>query len=537
MAVFFCFAGALSNLFVWDDWVFIVRAAGFRGFDARHLRWMFTTTRMGDYTPLAWLSYAVDYEVWGLNPAGYHLTNVILHALNAVLFYRLAGLLLRSIFSEEAPKTLEIGAIVAALAFAAHPLRVESVAWASERRDVLAGAFSLSTLLLYAKAAARRDPRSASRLRALSAACFAGAALSKATVVPLPAALLALDFYPLRRLGAGENPRERRSRLVEKIPFAAISAAAAAMAVRAQFVSGNLTAAADHGWPSRLAQALYGAGFYVRETLLPAGLCALYPLSEYRGLLARPALESAATIAALIWTFSALGVPRKAQASLWGYYLAMLLPVLGLMQNGPQLVALRYSYLSCLGWALLAGCAAIRAFRSRKKLFAGNAAALAAMSLWLGSNVWAVQTQIGLWRSGRSLWESVLRRYPLSPDANVNMAGALLQENEPRDAEAYALSALRRSPDDPNALLTLARILLAENRPAEAMAPLARAAALLPGSAEAQSNAGSILALHGRFAEAIPYFEKAARIEPENPSYSGQLNHARHDLRPTESAE
>jgi tetratricopeptide (TPR) repeat protein len=555
-----CFLGALRGGFVWDDWALIDRTLGIRGLDARHLYWMLTTTQMANNTPLAWLSYALDYAVWGLNPVGYHLTNILLHALNAVLLYRLAALLLRRVFPGETPDAIELGAAVAALAFAAHPLRAESVAWASERRDVLAGAFYLSALLFYAKSALGRDKREKIRCYAASLVFYAGAALCKATVAPLPLALLALDYYPLRRLGAGEPPRETRARLVEKLPYLALAAASAAMAVRAQVLSRNLIAVSDHDWTSRLAQAAYGMGFYVRKTLLPTGLHALYPL-ERMSLLSVPTLVSAATIAAVAGACAAAGVARRAQAALWGYYLILLLPVSGLLQNGRQLVALRYSYLSCLGWAVLAGAAAVSAVRSRKKRPARSAAIFAALALWLGSNAWAVQRQVALWHDDRALWEDVLRRYPLSPDANANIADALLHDKDLRGAESYARLALRLDPANASANFTLAKTLWADRRPAEtrdalergltlidrwgdgdallgvllngegrtdeAVVHLRRAAALLPGSAETQSNAGSILALHGRYAEALPYFERAARLDP---GYAVQLERVRRDL-------
>ena len=558
------FLPALRGGFVWDDYALIVRTMGFRAFDARHLRWMATTTHMANYTPLAWLSYGFDYSLWRLNPFGYHLTNLVLHALNAVLFFLLARFLLSCAFlAEESSSWIEAGAVFSSLAFALSPLRVESVAWAAERRDVLSGFFYLSTLLLYCRAVASRDEREHAGLRLLSLGAFFCAALSKATVAPLPAALLALDYYPLKRLGAGEKPARTRAVLLEKLPYAAVALFAAAMAVRAQVVSGNLVDVAHHGAWSRFAQGLYGLGFYVRTTALPAGLSALYPLAAGRGLLALPALESAATIAAVWLACEAAGVPRKAQAALWAYYAALLLPVIGIVQNGPQSVALRYSYLSCMGWALLLGAAAAAAARDRKRAPARSAALLGALGLWLAANAWAAQPQIALWRDGRTLWASVVARSPESPDANMNLADALLQANEPREARAYALAALRLMPGSRTARLTLAQSLAAEGRGDEARAELERAlaedpdwadghalmgvvlsglgrkdeatahllraAALLPGSAEVQANAGASLALLGRYAEAVPYFQQAARIDPANPSYAGVLLRVRED--------
>ena len=550
------FLPALRNGFTWDDWGLIFQTIGYRGFDWRHLHWMVTTTHMSNYTPLAWLSYAGDYALFGLNPVGYHLTNVLLHALNAVLFFRLsAELLKRSFPREDESTTIACGAAFAALVFALHPLRVESVAWAAERRDVLAGAFSLGALLFYVRAA---DARDAFRLRALSVACFAGAALSKATAVPLPAALVALDLYPLKRLGA--SVRELRARFIEKIPYAVISAATALMAVRAQLASSNFTPVAAHGLSSRLAQSLYGAAFYVAKTLLPTSLYALYPLERlsWHG---PEVLGAAAVLVLAAVCGAALGVEKKAQAALWLFYLAMLSPVLGLLQNGPQLVALRYSYLACLGWAALAGAAAVAALRLRRRNPLSGTAVLGLLGLWLVGNAWAAQRQIPLWRDDRTLWEGVLNRYPLSPEANENFAEGLLQENDPVGAEKYARASLMISPDERNALRTLSKALLAqgrtietremlegattavpdwgeghallgfllsqEGRGNEALPHLLRAAELLPASAETQANTGASLAVRGRFAEALPYYERAAKLDP---AYAPALEHVRRDL-------
>jgi len=517
---------------------------------------------MANYTPLAWLSYAVDYSIWRLNPLGYHLTNALFHALNAVLFYLLSRLLLALVFSSsESSPWIELGSLFSSLAFSLSPLRVESVAWAAERRDVLAGFFYLTSLLLYCRASLRHER--ALRLRLLSLVSYLCAALSKATVMPLPAVLLALDCYPLKRLGAGATPAQTRAVLAEKLPYAAIGLFCAAMAVRAQLVSGNLVAFAQHAVSDRFAQSLYGLGFYVRMTAFPSGLSALYPLAEGRDALLLNAAGSAAAIAAIVLILRAAGVPRKAQIALWGSYAAMLLPVLGIVQNGPQSVALRYSYLSCLGWAVLLGAGAAAALRDRASATRWSRGVLGCLLLWLAGNAWSAQTQIAAWRDGRSLWESVARRYPTSPDANMNLADALLQTNEPREALAYADAALALTPANESARLTHARALAALGRSEEARAELEadlrtdpewgdgrallgvvliglgrfteaadqllRAAAMLPASAEAQANAGAALAMQLRFSDAVPYFERAALIDPGNPSYAALLAHARAD--------
>jgi tetratricopeptide (TPR) repeat protein len=561
----FCFAGILRNEFVWDDWIFVVRTTGFRGLDLRHLRWMASTATMSTFAPLAWLSYAVDYSVWRLDPFGYHLTNLLLHAANAVLFCGLARLLLSRVFPQESRAALRAGAVLAALAFAVHPLRVESVAWVSERRDLLAGAFFLATILLYVKAQAEGTARRR-RLMTASVACFALAALSKPSVVPLPLVLLLLDYFPLERLRLTMAPAAAARLLFEKTPYLLIAAADAFMAVRAQVVTRNFVPVAHYGLVSRLAQSLYGLGFYLERTLVPMRLSALYPLPDRLGLMEPMVWRSLLALAAAAWALRRSGAAGKASAALWAYYLAMLLPVLGLLQNGPQLVALRYSYLACLGWALLAGSVGVRACRDWEGRRFGSVwiGAAAALGAGIVLNAGLVQRQIRLCHDDVRLWAGVQARYPSSFNANLNLADALVRAGEPRSGVPYAREALRLSgADDSLATLCLAKALagagllpearlklehLVQERPVwgaardlfgvvlaglgEAPAALEqfrRAAALEPGSAQAQSNLGAWLARQGRFAEAVPFLEAAAALAPEEPRYRAVLEQARSD--------
>ncbi|MCX5795684.1 MAG: tetratricopeptide repeat protein [Elusimicrobia bacterium] len=560
-----CFAGILRNEFVWDDWALVADTVGFRGWDARHLRWMLTTSRMSNFTPLAWLSYAMDYSAWRLDPFGYHLTNLLLHAANAVLFYGLARLLLGRVFPQEDRAALGAGATLAALVFSVHPLRVESVAWISERRDLLAGAFFLATLQLYVRAQAR-EPGRRWGLMSASAACFALAALSKPSVVPLPVVLLILDYYPLRRLPA--RPGAAVGVLVEKVPYLLIASAAALMAIRAQAITHNFVAMAQHGLASRLAQSLHGLGFYLEKTVVPARLCALYPLPESLSLMDPMVWRSLLVLAAAAWALRRCGVSGRAAAASWAYYLAMLAPVLGLLQNGPQLVALRYSYLSCLGWALLAGGAAVQACRDWKgrRFWSRWSCAAAALGLATAVNAGLVQAQIHVCHDDVRLWAAVLAQYPDSLNANLNLADALIRSGDPRSAVSYARAALRRSgADDGLATLCLAKALagagllpearlrlerLVRERPdrsaahdllgvvlaeqgeaGQALERFRRAVALDPRAAQAQGNLGAMLARQGRFAEAVPWLEAAARLAPDEPRHLAVLEQARLDLR------
>src|SRR5206468_65155 len=236
VVTFATFLPALHNQFVnWDDDKNFLENPHYRGLGWTQLSWMWTT-HLGHYIPLTWMTLGLDYLLWGMNPLGYHLTHLLLHAANAVVFFfvvrRILALALPG--PSERGHALAVSAGFAALVFAIHPLRVESVAWATERRDVLSGLFYLSAILVYLRACERGE-----RGRGwywLSVAVFVCALLCKSMVVNLPVVLLILDVYPLRRLGGSIGWWSAPARRVygEKIPFVLLAAAASAIAVMAQ---------------------------------------------------------------------------------------------------------------------------------------------------------------------------------------------------------------------------------------------------------------------------------------------------------------
>src|SRR6267378_561449 len=196
LAVVVVFAVGLRNEFVqWDDPTNLVENPHFRGLAPRNLAWMFTTTLLGHYIPVTWLSFGLDYVLWGMEPAGYHFTNLLLHAANAVLVYWVTKRLLAAARPSASPTALRAGAAVAALFFAIHPLRAESVAWATKRRDVLSGLLFLTSVLTYLRAAGAEGARRR-RWLAAAVAAFALAMLAKSIVMTLPLLLIVLDWYP-----------------------------------------------------------------------------------------------------------------------------------------------------------------------------------------------------------------------------------------------------------------------------------------------------------------------------------------------------
>ncbi len=197
------FAPILWNQFVgWDDYDNLVNNPAYRGLGWDQLCWMFTTFHLGHYQPLSWVTFAIDYLVWGLNPVGYHLTNLILHVANAVFFYFVGRRLLLSALAptdSESAAQINLSAAFAALLFALHPLRVESVAWATERRDVLSGFFFFATIYCYLRAAETSHPDSGRFWLYAAVVVYGLSLLSKAIAMTLPVVLLLLDIYPLRR--------------------------------------------------------------------------------------------------------------------------------------------------------------------------------------------------------------------------------------------------------------------------------------------------------------------------------------------------
>src|SRR5881296_409007 len=236
LVTFAAFLPALQNQFVnWDDHENFLDNPHYRGLGWTHLRWMWTT-HLGHYIPLTWMTLGLDYLLWGMNPVGYHLTSLLLHAANAVVFFFVVRrILTRALPSlSERGHALAVSAGFAALVFAIHPLRVESVAWVTERRDVLSGLLYLLTILMYLRAREREERGRGWYWAAVG--LFAGALLSKAMAVSVPVVLLILDVYPLRRLGGfvGWWSEPARRIYIEKIPFVLLAAAASAIAVMAQ---------------------------------------------------------------------------------------------------------------------------------------------------------------------------------------------------------------------------------------------------------------------------------------------------------------
>ena len=416
----------LKNDFVWDDIQYVIENKRIRSLDADALSVMFTTFHVGNWHPLTWISHAIDYSLWGLDPAGHHLTNTILHGLNALLVFLLVVKLVvqaqrvteSASFSNSSWNPMlhpVLTAGVTALIFSLHPLRVESVAWVSERKDLLCGFFFLVTLLCYLYYASLPASRNR-RLWFVSCLVFFALSLtSKPMAVTLPVILVLLDIYPLKRfhLSSGST----RVLLLEKIPFFALSIATSIIVILAQNYGRSIRTLTQIPADVRLLNALRTPLFYLQKMVLPYKLVPYYPFPVHVTWDDIQYLVSAALIVFI--TCFALWMIQKRNYlffSAWAYYLITLLPVLGIVQVGGQSAADRYTYLPSLSIFLLVGTGVSwivhRDSVAKKKVVLGGLVVGGVLFFTMLSQL--TIKQITIWKDSERLWSRVVHSVSLS---------------------------------------------------------------------------------------------------------------------------
>ena len=510
---FLAFAPALGATFVsWDDEKNFLSNPHYRGLGLEQLRWMWTTFHLGHYVPLSWMTLGADYALWGMDARGYHLTNLLLHAATAVIVYFVARRVLQTALPDVehggSHRGIDAGAAVTALLFAVHPLRVESVAWVTERRDVLSGAFFFGSMLAYLRCVKEHDSDLMRRRSYWSSvALFACALLSKATAMTLPAVLALLNVYPLRRLGKprGWWSAEARHIYVELAPFALLASAAALLSIIALHPPPQL----DFG--QKLAVSAYGVAFYVGKTLLPTRLSPLYSMPLHVNVAAPRFIVGYVSVLALI---AAMGWARRRFPGVVAALLAFIivtLPMLGVVQNGPQIAADRYTYHAAPTLALLAGAAVVQLWRRWNRQIV-SAIAFSAIAL-LSFMTWR---QTAIWHDSLSLWSRVLELDDDAPIAHSAYATIMLSAGRVDEAMVHSERAVALAPDYPEAHNNLGVALSRQGRFAEATAQLQRALALEPTNDEAYNNLGVVTVLQGDIPRAIDYYRQALERNPDN---------------------
>jgi len=515
------------------------------GLTPGNVAWAFTSGYASNWHPLTWLSLMLDAELFGKGPAGPHLTNLLLHAVNTALLFLLLRRLTAATWRS---------ALVAAL-FALHPLHVESVAWVTERKDVLSAFFGLLSLWAYAEFAGEskvQGPRS-KVFFTLSLLLFALGLMSKPVLVTLPFVMLLLDWWPLGRVAVDRWRVKDVWRLVtEKIPFFVLGVISCAVTFIVQQKGGAVAALTGYSLLERTENAFVSYARYLCKVFWPVTLAVPYPHPGHWPLwlvLFAVTLFAALCAATVWWRQKFPFAPTG-----WFWFAGMLVPVIGLVQVGDQSMADRYTYLPLIGlfvflvWGVGEACMRFRvpkqpvvllaaivlaacALQTRNQLgFWQNSGTLFRHALAVTEDNYVAENDLGTWLSaGGQIAEAMdcfrqsLKIKPGNSSALFNLGNASARLGDWDNAIADYRGALEITPDQANILDNLGIALASKQEFAEAITNFEAALKLNPDSAGAHNNLGTVLFVQRRFDEAEHHYREALRLTPDNPQIYANL--------------
>jgi Flp pilus assembly protein TadD len=468
------------------------------GLTRANVVWAFMTGHASNWHPLTWLSLMLDSQLFGKGPAGPHFTNLLFHTANTVLVFLLLRRLTEATWRS---------ALVAAL-FALHPLHVESVAWVSERKDVLSAFFGLLSLLFYARHV-QESKVPGSKFKAFYALALMFLVLGlmcKPMLVTLPLVMLLLDFWPLQRF-SGSTLQQL---LVEKIPFFILSAGSCILTFVVQQKGGAVVSLVTIALADRFENALVSYARYLGKTFWPATLAAPYPLSPHWPML---------TVLLVFVLFAGLGVAaigfRKRHPfgfTGWFWFVITLLPVIGLIQVGNAAMADRYTYLPLIGvFLVLVWSAGVAHENGRVPKLVLIGVAAAALAACTGQT----RRQLEFWRNNEALFRHTLAVTKDNFTAEVNLGTWLSKMGQMPEAMELFHEALRLRPDDPDVLYNLGNAVARLGDWDNAIANYRRARQKAPAPADLLNNLGLALAAKKQYAEAITNFEAALKVKPD----------------------
>jgi len=538
---------ALQNGFVvsWDDGGYVYENSFIRSFDTQLLKWAFLEFHAGHWHPLTWLSHAIDYALWGLNPLGHHLTNNLLHTLNTFLVVLLIMRLLEEYQKAAVPtgtsqpllsdRTMKITAATTGLLFGLHPLHVESVAWVSERKDLLCAFFSLLTLITYTYYAGelRTNVSIHARFRYFNKkylsllALFILALLSKPMAVTLPFVLLILDWYVFRRI---KSLKTFITSSFEKLPFFALALISSIAAILALKASGTT----EH-WNTipllvRMMIAFKSLIVYLGKMIVPFHLVPLYilrhPEKVYSVLIEY--IVPFIMVTAITGTCIAVIRKHKLWLSIWSYYVITLMPVLGIFQVGVVAMADRYTYLPSLGPFIIIGLLSAKIYEkvsslNRWRMMPSTASIVIAISVFAFLS-YATILQVGIWENSIVFWNYVIDKEPSFLNAYIKLGEAYTDEKLFDKSIEQIRIALDLRPDYAVAYNTLGLAYLSKGQPDMAIEQFRAALRLKPNYADAHFNLGNSYLRKGSKIMAQEEFESGLAIEPNEDRARQVLN-------------
>jgi tetratricopeptide (TPR) repeat protein len=511
LLTFLVFRSVFHHGFVdYDDGTYVVSNPNVQaGFSLDSLQWAFTTSRASNWHPLTWLSHILDWQLFGPNPAGHHAVSLLLHVANvALLFVALKRL-----------TSAQWASALVSLLFAIHPLHVESVAWVSERKDVLSGFCFMLVLVAYSIYAGHDAVGVARRRLAYGAAlaAFALGLMAKPMLVTVPCLLLLLDYWPLGRIsgfrgqpGAKTGRMSFLSALLEKVPFFVLAAVSSVLTVWAQRRGGALLSLEHLPWSSRLANAAIACVRYIFRMMWPVDLSAFYP---YPAAVHMPAAVFAA--AGLLGCTATVVVLRKRLPwcfTGWLWFLGMLVPVIGIVQVGSQSMADRYTYLPLIGLFLIVVWG-LREVYSRMP-GRGRAGVVVVTVVAVGLLAWRCSAQAALWRSTETLFEHALKVTRRNHVAYTNLGAAYARSGRVTEAIACLEEAVRINPVSLNARVNLAVLQAKQGRPELAVRHLRFVLERSPRDADARFELANALDSLGRSEEAVAQYLETLHVQP-----------------------
>jgi Tfp pilus assembly protein PilF len=498
----------------YDDQIYVYENPNIQaGITLNSVKWAFTSGYAANWHPITWLSHMLDWQLFGSNPAGFHLTNLILHIVNTLLLFFVL---------KRMTNTLWQSAFVAAL-FALHPLHVESVAWVSERKDVLSTFFWLLTMWAYVRYCGNKQTPNI-KLGAkqtyylLTIIFFALGLMSKPMLVTLPFVLLLLDYWPLERLN---TKRSLPYLLIEKIPLFVMAVISSIITFIVQKKSGATEAIEGLSLSDRLANVPISYVKYIIKMIWPARLAVLYPHPRQNVSFSVAVISAVVLLVITILIFQLAKNHRYLFAG-WFWYLGTLVPVIGFVQVGHQAIADRYSYITLTGLFIIIAWG----FPYLLTKWQYKKAALVSLSLLIIS-VMSVCTHIQLfyWRNSQTLFQHALDVTRNNYVAHYSLGNWLASQGKFDEAIYHYSQAIQIVPGYINALNNLGSVLQKEGKIDEAIGYYKRAIEINPGAAEPHANLGIALAASGKFEEAIRHY-RIAMAETDVPRLHSDLGYA-----------